>query len=174
MVQREEFRREEGVSVQQMELRALRNDAEAIARAKGRAKVVGDVEDVPTVGEDEAAAKARRKQERAERRQRKEERRRRKAEKSAGIEMGSSNEVSAAEPPKKKKKTKKHDSLPTSPDDTSASSTDAATDIHQVVPTPSRPTVRNGRQILRGKNIAAKKMAFADAKMLDEIFMRKS
>jgi hypothetical protein len=87
--------------------------------------------------------------------------------------MGSSNEVSAADPPKKKK-TKKHESLPHPPDDTSASSIDAAADIHQVVSSPSRPTVRNGRQILRGKNIAAKKMAFADAKMLDEIFMRKS
>ncbi|ETN38826.1 uncharacterized protein HMPREF1541_06865 [Cyphellophora europaea CBS 101466] len=35
-----------------------------------------------------------------------------------------------------------------------------------------RPTVRSGRQILRGRNIEAKRRAFQDAKGLDGIFMR--
>ena len=65
--------------------------------------------------------------------------------------------------------------MPTPPDEASASSTDAE-DVPDIATasTIPRPTVRNGRQMLRGRNIAAKKMAFADAKMLDEIFMRKA
>ena len=179
LVQRDDFKANEDVSEEQREFKAMRNDAEAIAKAKGRKKGDDDeMVDVPE--EDENTAKARRKQERAEKRQRKEERRRRrKAETSTGLERTTaSNEASAADILKKsEKRKKKAKSLPTPPDDTSASNTDADTDDipeSTLPPAASRPMPRNGRQMLRGKNIAAKKMAFADAKLLDEIFMRKS
>ena len=180
LVQRDDFKANDDGSEEQREFKAMRNDAEAIAKAKGRKKGDDDeMVDVPEE-EDENTAKARRKQERAEKRQRKEERRRRrKAETSTSLERTTaSNEASATDIPKKREKRKKKaKSLPTPPDDTSASNTDADTDdIPESAPPPaaSRPMPRNGRQILRGKNIAAKKMAFADAKLLDEIFMRKS
>lgn len=179
LVQRDDFKANDDVSEEQREFKAMRNDAEAIAKAKGRKKGDDDeMVDVPE--EDENTAKARRKQERAEKRQRKEERRRRrKAETSTGLERTTaSNEASATDIPKKREKRKKKaKSLPTPPDDTSASNTDADTDDipeSALPPAASRPMPRNGRQMLRGKNIAAKKMAFADAKLLDEIFMRKS
>ncbi|EXJ96376.1 hypothetical protein A1O1_01502 [Capronia coronata CBS 617.96] len=43
-----------------------------------------------------------------------------------------------------------------------------------VKPTPARPSLNlaNGRHLLRGRNIQAKKMVFSDLKGLDEIFMR--
>ena len=177
LVQRDDFKANEEVSEQQREFKAMRNDAEAIAKAKGRKK---GADDVPEEEDDEATAKARRKRERAEKRQRKEERRRRReADNPAELQTTTSNEASAADTPKKdKKRKKKAKSLPTPPDDTLSSNTDTdAGDIPESAPPPpltSRPMPRNGRQILRGKNIAAKKMAFADAKLLDEIFMRKS
>jgi Pin2-interacting protein X1 len=175
LVQRDDFKVNEEISEKQREFKAMRNDAEAIAKAKGRKKGGDDGSGVPAE-EDDAAAKARRKQERAEKRQRKEERRRRReADNPTELETNTSNETSAADIPKKKEKKAK--SLPTPPDDTSVSNTDTKTeDIPESAPPPpaSRPMPRNGRQILRGKNIAAKKMAFADAKLLDEIFMRKS
>lgn len=37
----------------------------------------------------------------------------------------------------------------------------------------SRATLKNGRHLLRGRNIQAKKMAFSDARGLDQIFMRR-
>ena len=76
LVQRDDFKVNEEVSEKQREFKAMRNDAEAISKAKGRQKGADDGSGVPEE-EDEAAARARRKQERAEKRQRKEERRRR-------------------------------------------------------------------------------------------------
>jgi Pin2-interacting protein X1 len=144
-----------------------RNDAEAIARMKRKQKG-GEDEDTMSAEEDKASA--RRKQERAEKRQRKKERRRRKAKKAAASEGATPTEVSEVDVSEKKEK-KRSKSLPASPKDTSASASNTDTEDVPVTTQP-RPPIRNGRQMLRGKNIAAKKMAFADAKMLDEIFMR--
>jgi Pin2-interacting protein X1 len=174
--QREEFKKDEGVSEEQREFKKLRNDREAIRKAKGRGNVE-ETEDVPMeeeeeeVQDDAAAAKAQRKQERASKRQRKEDRRRRKAGLPSDPSSDSPNDVSTSDPPKRTKRKHQTASLPTPPSDPAPSASE-----EEPNPTPkvSRPTVRNGRQILRGKNIAAKKLAFADAKMLDEIFMRKS
>lgn len=47
----------------------------------------------------------------------------------------------------------------------------AVSEISKQKPTMSTP-LRNGRHLLRGRNIQAKKMAFADMKGLDEIFMK--
>lgn len=164
LVQREVFRKDDGVSEEQREFKAMRNDAEAIRRAKGR----GNVDEDAGEEDEEAAAKAKRKQDRAEKRQRKEDKRRRKAEKSSEMELGS---VSTSNLPPKLK----HPKPPPTPASASSPPSSTASDDARPIPPPSRPTIRrNGRQILRGKNIAAKKMAFADAKMLDEIFMRKS
>jgi Pin2-interacting protein X1 len=168
LVQRDDFK----VQDEKVEEKTVkpRNDAEAIARMKRKQKSSEDEDAVPAE-EDEAAAKARRKQERAEKRQRKEERRRRKAKRSAASEGATPMDVSEVDVSEKKKEMHRSKSLPTSPKDTSASASD--TDAEDVpVTTQPRPPIRNGRQMLRGKNIAAKKMAFADAKMLDEIFMR--
>lgn len=146
-----------------------RNDAEAIAKMKRRQKSGEDENDLP-IEEDEAAAKARRKQERAEKHLRKEERQRRKGGKVVASAGTTPMEVSEADVSEKKKKKKGPKSLPTPPEESSASG--SGVENHQPVITQPRPPIRNGRQMLRGKNIAAKKMAFADAKMLDEIFMR--
>lgn len=174
LVQRDDFKVNSEQTEEQREFKAMRNDAEAILKAKRRQKGGMDAEGVPSE-DDEAAAKARRKHERAEKRQRKEDRRRRKAEKAAG-DAGASIEVSANEASKKDRK-KKKEALPMPPKETSAPDTDAS-DARDAVPIPApsraRPVVRNGRQLLRGRNIAAKKSAFADSKMLDEIFMRKT
>lgn len=181
LVQRDDFKVKDEVSEQQQEFKAMRNDAEAIAKAKRRNKSGDDEEEEEEeegenvlVEEDEAVAKARRKQERAEKRQRKEERRRRKAENSAEGGTETSNDESALDSLQNEQK-KRAKSLPTPPEEISVSDT-GTEDVQEMAPNPSRarPLIRNGRQMLRGRNIAAKKMAFADAKMLDEIFMRKT
>ena len=50
---------------------------------------------------------------------------------------------------------------------------ETSTPVQEVSPAPSpKPVARTGRQILRGRNIEAKRRAFQDAKGLDGIFMR--
>ena len=160
LVQRNDFKMNDETTEAQRELKALRNDAEAIAKAKGKKKKKAvDVEG--KMAPVDIDAKARRKQERLEKRQRKEDRRRRKAEKGHTPE---STTPMASSP----------QSLPMPPEETSGHSTEVK-DMGESVGVAAwpRPTARNGRQVLRSRNIAAKKMAFADPRMLDEIFMRK-
>ena len=110
----------------------------------------------------EAAAvdeKADRKRRKEERRKRKEDGRARKAARSTAATTSKSNNVSA-------------------PDEATSSSDEDLKKLdipaETMAPSPARiqGLPRNGRQILRGRNIEAKRKAFSDTKGLDAIFMK--
>jgi Pin2-interacting protein X1 len=117
--------------------------------------------------------------ERAENERRKEERRKRKEEKRA---QKSSKEASLESTPVPTSSTEHEPTVPApraEPPSTSKSSPDDAKPSSITKPTPPAPTSTRlsntrGRQILRSRNIDAKRRAFADEKGLDGIFMRSS
>lgn len=73
--------------------------------------------------------------------------------------------------PKKSKK-RKHEDHEAKSSNSTSQSTSAEVASPAAVARPSSPLIRTGRQILRGRNIEAKRRAFQDAKGLDGIFMR--
>lgn len=107
-------------------------------------------------------------QRKSEKRARKEARLLRKLQKEArrtGTGTGTSTPVSSSEPPTTQPSTTNNTGTST-PVQSSAPSEVNVTSI-------SRTTLKNGRHLLRGRNIQAKKMAFSDARGLDQIFMRR-
>lgn len=116
---------------------------------------------------EKAKRKAEKQQRKEQRRLKKEQKLQKKAKKS-DAELGlptpdssSANEGEAST--KKDKKSKKRARSPEPPNET------VTTSITVIQAKP-----RTGRQLLRGKNILAKRAAFSDMKGLDEIFMRKT
>lgn len=137
--------------------------------------------------DDDARRKAEKKKRKEERRARKEERR---ASKAAKAKVSAESSAAASDDedtePEPLKGTKviaasAPDEPISSTDEEAnckASQNDESNERKQnpsatVQKTSTKQVMRNGRHLLRGRNIQAKRMAFSDAKGLDEIFMKK-
>ena len=138
-------------------------------------------------GEDVVDGEVERKRRREEKRKRKDERRvRREAKASRKLAR------SSAPLPPKQERERKHKSkskvsaprTPSSPDEAVSDDTPSEQAVDPDVSkrrtlaitdqeAPPKQIVSNGRHILRGRNIAAKRMAFSDTKGLDAIFMKR-
>ena len=170
-----------GVLVQGEE---FKKRAEAEERAADGAKTAAELEarqerQIEDAVEEEQRRTIERRKEREEKRRRKEERRARKAAKAELSETDSHEmRLAKASPPRPNRAA--------APDEPQSSDDDAA--VVDTVPPPRKRrrssaiaeeaikkqalSLKNGRHVLRGRNIEAKRKAFSDTKGLDAIFMR--
>ena len=153
---------------------------------KGREKAKTEEKGESVVG-DVADEGGERKRQREEKRKRKEERRVRREAKALRKSTKGGASLLPKEERERKHKTKSRVSAPRTPsspdeavsDDTpSEQAPDADVSKRRTLAitdqeAPPKQIVSNGRHILRGRNIAAKRMAFSDTKGLDAIFMKR-
>lgn len=170
-----------------------------VGSIKEREQVEAEPKNTPDTDQKDGSDAVQEQKRKEEKKQRKEERRKRKEEKAArktskkarksAAEEEDSEDISSTQPPSV------HRSPTTQPPDEAVSSASSDNEVEHASTAAARlkrkrssdsPSVarasntqvvattktRNGRHLLRGRNIEAKRMAFSDIKGLDEIFMR--